>query len=294
MITVVGSINMDLVVEVEKRPVQGETLLGQSFSTFPGGKGANQAVAAARLGGSVNFIGKIGADAFGKELQEHLIKENINTEHLNVDMEQSTGIANIIVSEGDNSIIVVSGANYRLTPEDISAVANVIAQSKIVIVQLEIKGETVEKVLELCQEYQVPALLNPAPAAHCTEKMIEMATFFTPNETECAELFGSYSEELLKKYPNKLIVTLGESGAAYFDGSEIIHVHGYKTDVVDTTGAGDTFNGAFGFAISEGYTMKEALQFANAAASLAVEKLGAQQGMPLFPEVQERLQKSNR
>lgn len=293
MITVVGSINMDLVVEAVKRPVQGETLLGTSFSTFPGGKGSNQAVAAARLGGNVNFVGSVGLDSFGKELQDHLIKEGIRIDNLNVDTIQSTGVASIILAEGDNSIIVVPGANFSLYPSDVQKVNEFLSRSKLVIVQLEILPETVERVLELCQEYNVPVLLNPAPAAACTKQMIEMATYITPNETECVEIFGGYSEEILKKYTNKLIVTLGEAGAAYYDGTEVVQVSSCKTSVVDTTGAGDTFNGALGFAISEGYAIKDAVQFANAAASLSVEKLGAQQGMPSFKDVNKRLVNSN-
>ncbi|MEH7012710.1 ribokinase [Neobacillus niacini] len=293
MITVVGSLNMDLVVEAVKRPVQGETLLGTSFSTFPGGKGSNQAVAAARLGGNVNFVGSVGLDSFGKELQDHLIKEGIRIDYINVDSVQLTGVANIILAEGDNSIIVVPGANFSLSPSHVQKVNEVLSKSKMVIIQLEILPETVERVLELCQEHKVPVLLNPAPAASCTKKMIDMATYVTPNETECVEIFGGYSDEILKKYPNKLIVTLGETGAAYYDGAEIVQVSGCKTSVVDTTGAGDTFNGAFGFAISGGYAIKEAVQFANAAASLSVEKLGAQQGMPSLADVKRRLANSN-
>jgi ribokinase len=289
MITVVGSINMDLVVECEKKPQQGETLFGQSFSTFPGGKGANQAVSAARLCGKVNFVGNVGKDMFGKELLEHLTNEGISIEHINIDQEQFTGIANIVITEGDNSIIVVPGANYTLTPLHVQQKKELIAKSDLVIVQLEILSETVEEVLTICHELDVPVLLNPAPAASCTKKMIEMATYITPNETECVELFGGYSEGLLKKYPNKLIVTLGEAGAVYFNGTDIVQVEGFKTTVVDTTGAGDTFNGAFAFAISNGKEIKDAIQFANAAASLSVEKLGAQKGMPSFDDVNKRL-----
>jgi ribokinase len=281
---------MDLLVEAVKRPVQGETLLGTSFSTFPGGKGSNQAVAAARLGEKVNFVGSVGSDNFGRELQNHLINEGIGIDNLNVENVQSTGVASIILAEGDNSIIVVPGANFSLTPSHLQKVNEVLSQSKLVIVQLEILPETVERVLELCLEHNVPVLLNPAPAASCTKEMIEMATYITPNETECVEIFGGYSDEILKKYPNKLIVTLGEAGAAYYDGTEIVQVSGFKTSVVDTTGAGDTFNGALGFAISKGYAIIEAVQFANAAASLSVEKLGAQQGMPSLDDVRNRLQ----
>ncbi|KGM46152.1 ribokinase [Neobacillus niacini] len=293
MITVVGSVNMDLVVEAVKRPVQGETLLGNSFSTFPGGKGSNQAVAAARLGGNVNFVGSVGLDSFGEDLQNHLLKEGICIDYLDIDNAQSTGVATIILAEGDNSIIVVPGANFSLSPSHIQKVNEVLPKSSMVIVQLEILPETVERVLELCQKHKVPVLLNPAPAASCTKEMIEMATYITPNETECIEIFGGYSDEILKTYPNKLIVTLGAAGAAYYDGTEVVQVSGYKTSVVDTTGAGDTFNGALGFAISEGYALREAVQFANAAASLSVEKLGAQQGMPSFDDVRNRLANRN-
>ncbi|KMY50961.1 ribokinase [Peribacillus loiseleuriae] len=290
MITVVGSINMDLVVESDKKPIQGETRLGNSFSTFPGGKGSNQAVAAARLGGKVNFVGNVGRDIFGKELQENLSNEGINIDFISIDKNKRTGVATIIVSEGDNSIIVVPGANYNLTPSNVQHVKALLASSDIVIVQLEILSETVEEVLNICHEQNVPVLLNPAPASSCTKKMIDMATYITPNETECIELFGEYSEEILKEFPNKLIVTQGEAGATYYNGSEVVQVDGYKTTVTDTTGAGDTFNGSFGFAISKGFAFKEAIQFANASASLSVERLGAQRGMPSLHEVKKRLE----
>jgi ribokinase len=288
MITVVGSLNMDIVLETDL-PKQGETIFGKSFFTLPGGKGANQAVAVSRLNGNVQMIGCVGEDSFGKELLTALQKEGIQTNHVQSIQNVPTGVATILLSEGDNRIIVTPGANYHLTPERIDQVMQSILQSQLVILQLEIPTDTVLKVLQICHSAGIPILLNPAPASGFLINYINYATFITPNETECEEIFGIHYEQALEKYPNQLIVTLGKKGAQYFDGKEHIFIQGFETKAVDTTGAGDTFNGAFAFAISQKYTIKNAVQFANAAASLSVEKLGAQGGMPSFDHVVERL-----
>lgn len=288
MITVIGSLNMDLVIQMADFPQQGETVLGQQFQTSPGGKGANQAIAAARLGSSVTMIGCVGDDRFGHTLRTVLKQEHIDTTSL-LTTPESTGIANILVHQNDNRIIVVPGANYKLKPTHLDAVKDVITQSQMVILQLEIPMETTAHAIKLCKEANVPVLLNPAPAANFDMRWMDDITYLTPNEVECAQLFGNDFDQTLEKYPNKLIITLGRDGARYFDGEYPIHVPGYMTKAVDTTGAGDTFNGALAYALVEGQSLDEAVYFANIAASLAVEQVSAQGGMPTLSKVYARM-----
>ena len=287
MITIVGSINMDIVVQMDTFPKQGETILGQAFTTIPGGKGANQAVASARLGSHVQIVGALGQDSFGKELRRNLNEENINTRYVATST-TSTGIANILLHDNDNRIVVIPGANFDVTPQVVDQARAVLEKSELVIMQLEIPVETIEYTLKLCKELNVPVLFNPAPAANFNIEWMPFISYLTPNETECALLFGDDLEKALEQYPNQLIVTLGSEGARYFDGEKHVQVAGYKTQAVDTTGAGDTFNGAFAHAVTNGQTMEEAVQFANFAASLSVEKFGAQGGMPKYEEVMAR------
>lgn len=289
MITVIGSINMDIVVKTDIFPKQGETVLGNLFTTIPGGKGANQAVAAARLGSPVQMIGAVGEDSFGKELYSNLKNENIDVEAI-AKTTNSTGIANILLHDNDNRIIVVPGANFDVTKEVVDANLERIKKSSIVMMQLEIPVETIEYVLDLCQQLNIPVLLNPAPAGNFKKEWIEKVTYLTPNETECEYLFGADVEAILSKYPNKMIVTLGGDGAAFHNGEKFVKITGYKTTPVDTTGAGDTFNGAFAHAIISGYSIDKAVQFANIAASLSVEKFGAQGGMPSNEAVLARME----
>lgn len=288
MITVIGSLNMDLVIQMTNFPQQGETVLGEAFRTSPGGKGANQAIAAARLGSEVSMVGCVGNDDFGNTLRTVLEQEHVNTNTL-MSASEPTGVANILVHHHDNRIIAVPGANYKLNPSHLDAVKDVIEQSKIVILQLEIPKETTAYALELCKDANVPVLLNPAPTANFDMQWMEDITYITPNEIECAQLFGDNIDSILEKYPNKMIVTLGSDGARYFDGEYPIHVPGYMTKAVDTTGAGDTFNGALAYALTEGQSLDEAVYFANIAASLSVEKLGAQGGMPTLSQVYARM-----
>ncbi len=288
MITVVGSINMDLVVRTTRFPKQGETVLGDLYTTVPGGKGANQAVAAARLGTAVHMIGAVGTDAFGDELLKGLATENIDINSVKR-VAGTSGIANILLSEGDNRIIVVPGANHSIEVEELAAFESALAASDIVIVQLELPIPVVLKTLEICHQHQVPTILNPAPADAYTKELLTHATYLTPNETEAEEIFGTDWKQALEQYPNRLIVTLGEKGARYFDGHQHITVEGFKTQAIDTTGAGDTFNGALAVALTEKMPFEKAIRFANAAASLSVEKFGAQGGMPSRQEVLERM-----
>lgn len=288
MITVVGSINMDLVVQTDRFPKQGETTLGTLYTTVPGGKGANQAVAAARLGSEVQMIGAVGQDAFGTELVAGLESEGIQGESIKR-IDGASGIANILLSEGDNRIIVVPGANYSVTAEEMVAFTEQLVASDLVIMQLEMPIPVIQQTLEICHQHGVPSILNPAPASGFTADFLPYCTYLTPNETEAKEIFGENWEKALEEYPNRLVVTLGQKGAQFYDGQKHVTVSGFSTKVVDTTGAGDTFNGALAVAIVEGQGFEEAVRFANAAASLSVEKFGAQGGMPNRAAALERM-----
>ncbi len=289
MITVVGSINMDLVVQTDIFPNQGETTLGNLFTTVPGGKGANQAVAASRLGSPVSIVGCVGNDSFGEPLIQNLELEKVFTRYVHKLDDASTGIANILLSDGDNRIIVVPGANEKLTKNRIREVENQIKASKLVMIQLEIPHEAIEETLKICNEHNIPVLCNPAPAQQFDLKWLDQITYLTPNEHECNVIFGTDFEDMANRYPNKVIVTLGKEGALYSNGERIVRVPGFSSNVVDTTGAGDTFNGALAHQFIQGMKFSEAVAFANAAASLSVEKFGAQNGMPSDLEVFERL-----
>jgi ribokinase len=290
-ITVVGSSSMDLVVTSAKRPIAGETVLGESFITVPGGKGANQAVAAARLGAEVSMVGCVGDDVYGEIILENLKKNHINTEYVEPVTGAASGTAHITLSEGDNSIIVVKGANDFITPEYVQKAKKVIEESDIVMVQQEIPEETVEFLAELCNTLQKKLLLNPAPARKLSEAVIQQASFLTPNEHEFEILFnGRDRTKVLTEYPNKLFITEGKNGVRYFDGHEEKVVPSFVVEAVDTTGAGDTFNAAFAVAVAEGKSFDECLLFANRAASISVTKLGAQGGMPTREEVERGLE----
>ncbi len=278
---------MDLVVTSSRRPGAGETVLGDSFKTVPGGKGANQAVAAARLGGEVTMIGRVGDDAFGKDILENFRANAVNTQNVKPVTHLESGTAHIILAEGDNSIVVVEAANREVTPAYVDEAAEVIRDADIVLIQQEIPEETVIHVSALCAEFGTPLLLNPAPARTLPQEVIDNAAYITPNEHEAEILFQSMSPaQALRQYPNKLFITEGSKGVRYFDGTEEILVPTYKVEAVDTTGAGDTFNAAFAVALAEGKPLQESIRFANRAASLSVTKFGAQGGMPTRDEVE--------
>ena len=293
MITVIGSVNMDLVISTGDFPIQGQTVLGRSFQTIPGGKGANQAVAIARLGGQSAMIGCIGNDSFGEALYHNLQQEGVNVTGISTS-KAATGIANIILYHQDNRIIVVPGANYELTNDVIDANWETIGESKLVILQLEIPVETITYIVEKCQLALIPVILNPAPAEHFQPAWLDGLAYLTPNEHECELIFGKRYLEVVKDFPGKVIVTLGSKGVCYHDGKQLVEVEGYQSSVVDTTGAGDTFNGALAYALCEGMDLHQAVQFANIAGSLSVEAFGAQGGMPTIQAVRERLNKMQR
>ncbi len=290
-ITVIGSINMDLVTSTNRIPQVGETVLGNSFHTIPGGKGANQAVAGARLGADVTMIGAVGNDSFGETLVDHLTIQGINTENIMKVKDTSTGIATIILSDGDNSIIVVSGANNHMTPAVIEKHEEVILNSNILLLQLEIPLESVIRAVELAKKHGILTILNPAPIQKLPKELLEMVDYLTPNEHEQTLLFASIdgTDQELEKLKEKCIVTKGAKGVTIFKNGEIIEIPSIQVEAVDTTGAGDTFNGALATAFCEGAEIEDACRFANVVGAISVTKLGAQTGMPTKKEVEEFL-----
>lgn len=286
-IAVIGSSSMDLVVTSKRRPGAGETVLGESFETVPGGKGANQAVAAARLGADVYMIGRVGEDAYGVDILNNFKSNGVHTDYVEPVTHEKSGTAHIILAEGDNSIVVVKGANDHVTPEYVKDKRDFIKTCDLVMIQQEVPEVTVIETARLCQELGVPLLLNPAPAREIPDRVVEQVSYLTPNEHEAALLFqGEELAKALKKYPNKLFITEGAAGVRYFDGKEEVLAPSYPVKPIDTTGAGDTFNAAFGTAIAEGMDLKDSLRFANRAASLSVTGFGAQGGMPTRKEVE--------
>lgn len=286
---------MDLVTLTNRVPVMGETVMGESFHTTPGGKGANQAVAAARLGADTTMIGCVGSDSFGRELVQHLQKEGINTENVEPVTHCSTGIASITIANGDNQIIVAPGANFQVTPEFVASHEEVIANSGILLLQLEIPLESVEKAVELAAKHQVQVILNPAPIQKLPKELLLKVDYLTPNEHEQQLLFSSadWTEEERLAIQKKCIVTRGSKGITVYRDQQI-DIPSFKVDVVDTTGAGDTFNGALAYYLSEGASLEDACKYAIAAAALSVTKFGAQGGMPTKEQVKEFLETQKR
>jgi ribokinase len=291
-VTVFGSINMDLVTSTTQIPKVGETVLGHSFHTIPGGKGANQAVAAARLGADVTMIGAVGNDSFGETLVEHLTNQGINTENIMIVKDTSTGIASIIVSEAENSIIVVPGANHHVTPEVIEKYEDKIVNSNILLLQLEIPLESVIRVVGLAKKHGIRTILNPAPIQKLPKKILEMVDYLTPNEHEQTLLFASIdgTDLEIEKLKEKCIVTKGAKGVMIYKNRKEIEIPSLQVEAVDTTGAGDSFNGALATALCDGLDIEEACRFANIVGAISVTKLGAQTGMPTKKEVEELLQ----
>ncbi|MEH7795067.1 ribokinase [Bacillus safensis] len=288
-IVVVGSCSMDLVVTSDKRPNAGETVLGESFKTVPGGKGANQAVASARLGADVYMVGRVGDDAYGQDILSNLQAQGVRTSYMKPVTEMESGTAHIILAEGDNSIVVVKGANDEVTPDYVSDALSTIDDIGMVLIQQEIPEETVEAVCTICSEKEIPVILNPAPARKVSKQVLDQAAYITPNEHEAVLMFdGLPTRDALRQYPNKLLITEGKNGVRYFDGTKEVLVPGVPVEAVDTTGAGDTFNGALAVALTEGKSLYDALAFANLAASMSVTKFGAQGGMPTREELEKK------
>ena len=290
-IAVIGSINMDMTAVSERIPRPGETISAKSLRYIPGGKGANQAVAASRLGGHVTMFGCVGDDAFGVKLIDNLKDNGINTDFIRTIPGESSGLAMIVVAENDNAITVIPGANALVSAEYIDSNWNEIIRSDIILLQNEIPEETIIYVINRLYAEDKTIIYNPAPARLSDKTIIDKVSFFTPNEHEARIVLGddiTDIRELIGKYNGKMIVTLGSKGVAGYDGG-YIQIPAIKANVVDTTGAGDTMNGAFAYALSAGMSYREALAFANTAAGIATEKEGAQAGIPTRAEVENRL-----
>ena len=293
-IVVIGSFNADLTSYMDRMPRPGETVTGRRFVTGPGGKGSNQAVAAARLGAEVTFVGRIGQDVFASIALDCWKEAGINTDYVIQDPEHATGVAPIFVDEtGENSIVVVLGANLFVSREDVDAAAEVIAGADILLTQLEIDYGTVGYALRVAKERGARTILNPAPAGKLPDAVIALADIITPNETELevlAGLTGANPEEaagsLLKNDRQQIIITLGAQGARLVNQGGSALIPSFKVDVVDTTGAGDAFNGGLAVGLAEGMDQMEAIAFANATAALCVTKRGTAPSMPERWEVE--------
>ncbi|MDE2857920.1 MAG: ribokinase [Chloroflexota bacterium] len=292
-IVVVGSFNTDLVSYVQRMPRPGETVHGDSFMTGAGGKGSNQAVAAARLGADVTFIGRLGKDVFANLAYEIWDAEGINSDYVVQDEETATGVAPIFVdSAGENMIVVVLGANSRVQSSDIDAARERIAAADVLVLQLEINTDMVTYALQVAKQVGVTTILNPAPAAPIPRGTIQLADYLTPNETELESLSGgpvsdvaAAARSLMTREEQTVVVTMGAGGAQVVSRDQTDLLPTFKVDVVDTTGAGDAFNAALAVGLAEGKSLMDAARFANATAALCVTKAGAAGSAPYRAEV---------
>ncbi len=294
-ITVLGIFVADISFSGNKIPTTGETILGDNYNIGPGGKGCNQAISISRLGGKVNFISKLGNDEYGKLALNKLKEDNIDTSNIIISNKHQTGVAGIHVDRntGKNAITVVRGAPASLTIDEIDT--KIIKKSKIFLTQLEIPTEVTLHCLKTAKEYGLINILNPAPACELSNEFFNLIDYFTPNETE-AEFYTGVkinnendakvsAKKLIEMGIKKAIITLGEKGLFYSDGKEEIFIKASLDKAVDTTGAGDAFNGGFAFALLKGKKIKECLQIANKVAGLSTTKLGAGDSMPTFKDI---------
>ncbi len=295
-IVVVGSSNTDMILQMEHIPRPGETILGGQFSMAPGGKGANQAVAAARAGGDVALLARVGDDMFGRQAIEGFRSDGIDVEHVICDGEAPSGVALIFVAaDGENSIGVASGANTRLVPADVQRASDMIRAADVVVMQLETPLETVEAAARLASDAGVPVILNPAPAQPLSDTLLRQISILTPNESEAELLTGvpvtgqQGAEQAAAALQNKgvetVILTLGARGAYVASPDFVGTVPACQVTAVDTTAAGDVFNGALAVALAEQKNLELAMRFACAAAALSVTKLGAQPSCPRREEI---------
>ena len=294
-IVVVGSLNMDLVVRAPRHPHVGETIIGSDFGTYPGGKGANQAVAAARMGGAVKMVGCVGQDDFGQALLRNVSDNGVDATFILHDPHAATGVALITVDDaGQNTIVVASGANARLTPEDVARAESVFEGASVLVLQLETPLLAISRAIEIAQHHGLRVVLNPAPAQKIDAGLLAAVDYLIPNQTELALLAGVQPLEeavaVLQGWgvPN-LIVTLGEQGVLIAQGERQTHLPAHPVEVVDTTAAGDAFVGAFAVALTQGLSTQESAAWGNAAGALAVTRPGAQPSLPNRAELDEFL-----
>jgi ribokinase len=297
-VVVVGSINTDLVAQADRLPLKGETITGNSFHTFQGGKGANQAVAAGKLGANAIMVGKVGSDSFGAESIRQLTASGVDCTHVAVEPGDS-GLAVITVSaDGQNTIVVIPGANASVTPAFIEAKRDVLKTAGMVLAQLEIPVESVLRLAQICHEEKVPLMLDPAPARELPGELLSLCSWITPNETEALfyardtvgdahhEDSSAVAAALLKTGVHGVVLKLGERGSYIEQGEgKVFRIPSFKVAAVDTTAAGDTFNGAFAAAFCAGRDIEWSGRFASAAAAISVTRMGAQASMPNADEV---------
>ena len=293
-ILVVGSINMDMVITVSRVPHIGETLSGDGFMTVPGGKGANQALTMARLGGNVKMLGCVGYDSFGAQLIDYLKKSNVDTTSI-IQTDKNTGVALITVCNGDNMIVLEKGANYMITSQIVLENEELFRWADLVVMQLEIPWETVMQAAKTAKENGCVVLLNPAPVESFKDEILEFVDIIVPNEYEGGIILGRSSvtkedaEDLVREFDKKgvnAIVTLGGDGCVYYDKGTIKHQPAMKVKVVDTTAAGDSFIGGICVAMCEGKEMAEAIEFATKVAGIVVSRKGAGTSIPKRSEVE--------
>ncbi|MBI3115100.1 MAG: ribokinase [Candidatus Kerfeldbacteria bacterium] len=293
---VVGTITMDLIARSERFPQPGETFIGTSFAQHPGGKAANQAIASAKTGARTAVIGKVGRDAFGKTLTQFLKQNGVQLKYVQQTDEAPTGVAQIVVADsGENAIVVVPGANGQLTVEDVTNVP--VADGDIVLGQLEVPRVCIEALFARARNAGAITILNPSPAQHCPREFLGLADYLIANENEYEYYIGekvdfSAADAVLDAAPKlrthaeqAIIVTLGARGLVALSGEERIVIPGHSVKAVDTTGAGDTFAGAFAARLAAGDTLKPALAYANAAAAISVQRPGAGSSIPSADEV---------
>jgi len=290
-ITVIGSSNTDLVAKVPRLPTRGESVMGKEFIVTFGGKGANQAIAIARIGGDVTFVAKLGMDDYGDQALSNFKKDGINTSFVFRDNDAPSGVALVLVDEnGENMLAPVPGANGRLLPADIEKARIAIESADILLLQLGVPLETVEYAIAIAYEKDVPVILNPGPGRKLESRLIEKVSYITPNEAEAETLTGikvtddssaqNAGEELLKLGAKTAIITMGKRGAMLVDSNTNELIPAFVVDAVDTTGAGDAFNGGLAYAIAGGKDIREAIRFGNAVGAIAVTGMGAQPSMP--------------
>lgn len=285
-ILVLGSLSTDFVAITDRRPNVGETVQGNEFFTTFGGKGANQAVAIARLNSNVVMLGKVGADSFGEDILDNLKNNSVDINCVESVSSAPSGAALITIADSDNSIVYVPGANGSVDGEYVRKNKATIIDCDIAIAQNEVSEDAIEALAEICIEAKIPFILNPAPYREVKASILEKATYLLPNESECKLLYPDLSiEEAVAKYPNKLIVTMGSNGVLFNDGNKSYLIPSFKVETVDTTGAGDTFIGGFSTGIANDLSITEAIALGNLSASESVTKMGAQGGMPRLEEL---------